>query len=48
MGKTLVREMAKWLKMRGYFPYEERVFITKQGYPLNKRGVERIFTKIPK
>ncbi|MGB9788900.1 MAG: tyrosine-type recombinase/integrase [Dictyoglomus sp.] len=48
MGKTLVREMAKWLKMRGYFPYEERVFITKQGYPLNKRGVERIFTNIPK
>jgi len=48
MGRTLIREMSKWVKMRGYYPYEDRVFITKQGTKLNKRGVERIIEKLAK
>ncbi|MCS7231621.1 MAG: tyrosine-type recombinase/integrase [Elusimicrobiota bacterium] len=46
MGRTLARELNKWIKMRGFFPYEERVFITRQGYPLNKRMVDKIFQRL--
>jgi len=48
MGKTLVREMAKWLKMRGFYPYEERVFITKDGYPLKPRYIQKFIQKLGK
>uniref|UniRef100_A0A7V6CCZ6 Integrase n=1 Tax=Thermodesulfobacterium geofontis TaxID=1295609 RepID=A0A7V6CCZ6_9BACT len=48
MGRTLLKEMAKWIKMRGHFPYEDRVFITRQGDPLNKRGIERVIERLAK
>jgi len=48
MGKTLRREMSRWLKMRGFHPYEDRVFVTRDGRPLKKRGVERIIERLAK
>lgn len=48
MGRKLRKEMAKWLKVRGFYPYEEHVFITKTGEPLNPRGVERIVERLAK
>ena len=48
MGRALKKEMARWLKMRGFFPYEDRVFITRDGRPLKKRGVERIIERLAK
>lgn len=46
MGRTLKREMSRWLKMRGFFPYEDRVFVTRDGRPLKKRGVEQILRRL--
>jgi len=46
MGRTLAREMAKWLKMRGYLPHEDALFITQSGAPLKKRHVEAIVEKL--
>jgi len=46
MGRKLRKEMAKWLKVRGFYPYEEHVFITKTGEPLKSRGVERIVERL--
>ena len=48
MGKTLRKEIAKWLKMRGFYPYEDRVFVTRDGRPLKKRGVEQIVVRLVK
>ncbi|NSW76936.1 MAG: tyrosine-type recombinase/integrase, partial [Candidatus Atribacteria bacterium] len=48
MGKTLKKEMSRWLKMRGFFPYEDRVFVTRDGRPLKKRGVEQILRRLSK
>lgn len=48
MGRTLFREMGKWLKMRGYFSYEDRIFITRQGYPLKRRTLEKIIERLGK
>ncbi|WP_438315143.1 tyrosine-type recombinase/integrase [Candidatus Caldatribacterium sp. SIUC1] len=31
MGRTLKKEMARWLKMQGFHAYEEHVFITRDG-----------------
>lgn len=41
MGKTLFREMTRWLKMRGIYSYEERVPITRLG-PKNRSVVSNI------
>ncbi len=46
MGKTLKKAMARWLKLRGFHPYEDRVFITQDGRPLKKRGVEQIIRRL--
>ncbi len=48
MGKTLRKEMSRWLKMRGFYPYEDRVFVTRDGRPLKKRGVEQIVERLAK
>ena len=48
MGKTLRREMSRWLKMRGFHPYEDRVFITRDGRPLKKRHVQQILRRLAK
>lgn len=48
MGRTLFREMSKWLKMRGYFSYEDRVFITRKGYPLKRRTLEKMIARLGK
>jgi len=48
MGKTLVREMAKWIKMRGYFPYEDRLFINRDGLPLRARNIQKIIRRLAK
>jgi len=47
-GKTLRKEMSRWLKMRGFYPYEDRVFVTRDGRPLKKRGVEQIVERLAK
>jgi len=36
----------KWMKKRGYFPYEDKVFITRQGYGLKKRGLSQIIERL--
>ena len=46
MGKTLTKEFNKWIKKRGYFPYEDKVFITRQGYGLKKRGLSQIIERL--
>jgi site-specific recombinase XerD len=48
MGRTLKKEMARWLKMRGFHAYEDHVFITRDGRPLKKRHVQQILSRLAK
>jgi site-specific recombinase XerD len=48
MGRTLKKEMVKWLKMRGFHPYEDHVFISRDGRPLKKRHVQQILKRLGK
>jgi len=48
MGRTLKKEMARWLKMRGFHAYEDHVFITRDGRPLKKRHVQQILRRLAK
>jgi site-specific recombinase XerD len=48
MGKTLVREIAKWLKVRGFIPYEERLFVSRDGLPLKARNIQKIIKRLAK
>jgi len=48
LGKTALKELAKWLSIRGHFAYEDRLFLTRQGEPLKKRHVETILERLAK
>lgn len=46
MGKELTRALAHWLKLRGFHPYEDKVFITKDGKSLSPRTIQKILKKL--
>jgi site-specific recombinase XerD len=48
LGKTALKELAKWLSIRGHFAYEDRLFLTRQGEQLKKRHVETILERLAK
>ncbi|NLJ38876.1 MAG: tyrosine-type recombinase/integrase [Candidatus Atribacteria bacterium] len=48
MGKTVAKELNRWVKKRGVFPYEDKLFITNQGLGLKKRGLCQIIERLAK
>jgi site-specific recombinase XerD len=46
MGRSLTRLMADWLRVRGEWIGEERVFISRGGYGLDERNVQRILQRL--
>ncbi len=45
-GKELTRILAQYLKMRGFVPYEDRLFISSSGKPLKPRTIEKFIKSI--
>ncbi|MBI1744673.1 tyrosine-type recombinase/integrase [Candidatus Acetothermia bacterium] len=46
MGRKLTRAMQDWLQVRGHHIGEDRLFITRQGYKLTQRNVQRIIKRL--
>jgi site-specific recombinase XerD len=48
MGKSLVKALAQYIKKRGFIPYEDKLFITSSGKPLQPRTVQKIIKELGK
>lgn len=48
MGKTLQKALVKWLKTRGFFPYEEALFPTQKGERFKPRQLLQIIHRLAK